>query len=57
VERMTCRTCPRRYWEYAGDGTVIVWRCEVTEQIIKKGQVCPLEDMEVKGWNLLSKKL
>ena len=43
---MNCRKCDHRYWEYAGDGTVIIWRCEVTEQILKGGEPCMCPSFE-----------
>ena len=43
-----CRNCPVRQWEYAGDGTRGIERCEITQQIIDNDMLipawCPLED-------------
>jgi hypothetical protein len=40
---MPCReSCEYRYPELAGDGTKVVYRCEVTEQIIDEQTECPL---------------
>lgn len=43
---MNCPQCPHRYPEWAGDGTIDIYRCEVTEQIIRDGQECPLEEVK-----------